>query len=213
MATEMVLIPKSAYDRWAKEQNQGQANKKTEVKEKKLDDSTQAADDNEGSSKDSEAVVKPSKEVDKVSGSDNDNANSTYPANGESSKASIPPNVEGKNNNRDEHQEISAIIELFPKNYRLYAKRLLVYIKKKGGNILGWNDKDKTLIYKGNAVTGSDIIELINHIFKTNAAPPTGIDAFRKGLTEISVPKVYLKPYLLKPPGVAKSVKKKWAKY
>ena len=198
----MVLIPKAAYERWAAENSKGQAEKKSTSKEVGANvDHT--PDDTEGPSKQGIKTPTPVSN-DAVAGDKL----------GDVKNKSLPPvGADQKNDNMGDNQEMTAIIETFPKNYRLYAKRLLVYIKTKGANILEWNNTDKTLIYRGNIVTGSDIIELVNYIFKTNAAPPAGIDAFRKGLAEISVPKAYLKPYLLKPPGVVPSGKKKWIKY
>ena len=111
-------------------------------------------------------------------------------------------------------QVAANLIEQFPENYRFYAKRLLLYIKRHGRSVLGWSDADNSLVYRANPVTGSNIVALINHIFKTNRKAPTGIDRFNKGMAEIKVPKAYLKPYLLKPPGIVKKTKKtKWLKY
>ena len=105
------------------------------------------------------------------------------------------------------------LIEKFPDNYRFYAKRLLIYIRKHGSSVLEWGDKDNVIKYKGITVEGSSIIDLINHVFKTNSRPPQGSDRFKRGLKEIKVPKVYLKPYLLKLPDASNKIKKKWLKY
>jgi hypothetical protein len=121
----------------------------------------------------------------------------------------VPPST-----NNDTYKTVSSdLIDKFPVNYRLYAKRLLQYIKKNGGDIITWKNDDTTLIYRGLAQLDTDIIELVNYIFKTNARKPKGLDAFNIGLKEIKTPKAYLKPYLLRPPGITKSMKKKWVKY
>jgi hypothetical protein len=106
-----------------------------------------------------------------------------------------------------------SLVEQFPENYRLYAKRLLGYIRKHGSSILGWIDNDNTLLYRETAVTGTNIVDLIIHQFKTNSSPPKGNERFKKGLSELKVPKAYLKPYLLKPPTVTNKLKKSWLKY
>ena len=106
-----------------------------------------------------------------------------------------------------------SLVEQFPENYRLYAKRLLGYIRKHGTSILGWIDNDNTLLYRETAVTGTNIVDLIIHQFKTNSSPPKGNERFKKGLSELKVPKAYLKPYLLKPTTVTNKLKKSWLKY
>jgi hypothetical protein len=192
MATEMVLIPKAAYERWAREQSQGQSITDVERNQHDVKSDVMTTQDLSTSSKAGDTTRT-------IEGSE---------------KTKETPTVESvQKDNKGEHQDIKAIIETFPKNYRLYAKRLLIYIRKNGPNILEWSDTDKTVIYRGEVVNGSDINELINYIFKTNAPKPTGLDTFRKGMTEINVPQAYLKPYLLKPPGVSKTIKKKWVKY
>ena len=178
MATEMVLVPKSVYERWNGDRTEG------------------GSDGNLTPASGSEShkiVSKPNSGGDKATGDVSTDTDG-------SKKETLPTSGEGvKNDNKGDHEDISAIIETFPKNYRLYAKRLLVYIKKNGTDILEWGNDDKVVIYKGKTVNGSDIIELINYIFKTNAPKPKGLDTFRKGMDEIKVPMAYLKPYLLKP--------------
>ena len=107
----------------------------------------------------------------------------------------------------------SSLIEQFPENYRLYAKRLLGYIRKHGSSVIGWIDNENTFLYRETAVTGSNIVDLVIHLFKTNSSPPKGNERFKKGLTELKVPKAYLKPYLLKPPAISNKIKKSWLKY
>ena len=118
-----------------------------------------------------------------------------------------------ENNKYNDGENIEDMIDDFPLNYRLYAKRLLKYINKNGGDVIRWKNEDNTLIYRGIPQLGTDIIELVNYIFKTNSRKPKGIDSFNIGLKEIKTPKAYLKPYLLRPPGIPKSIKKKWVKY
>ena len=176
MATEMVLIPKTTYERL----REGMAVAKTDVVEK--DESEQVPD-------------KPHDETATIS-------------------SDAPPD---KNVNQLPQAKASklyvTLVEQFPENYRLYAKRLLGYIKKHGSSVLGWNDNDNTLIYRDSLVTGSNIVDLINHLFKTNSNPPRGNERFKKGLTELKVPKAYLKPYLLNPPSTSDKIKKTWLKY
>ena len=207
MATEMVLIPKSTYERWQGDQVSdiaGDNEKQGDVKKSLNTD-------------DSSGVITPepvssNSSVKKYGETVKDHTYSDV-AEGEM-KETLPPSVDGvKNDNMGENQDVLAIVDSFPKNYRLYAKRLLIYIKKSGRDILEWDGENKIVAYKGQAVKGSDIIELINYIFKTSSPKPKGLDIFRKGLAEIRVPKAYLKPYLLKPMGVSKNIKKKWVKY
>lgn len=105
-----------------------------------------------------------------------------------------------------------SINEQLPTKYRLYGKRLLEYIKKYGKNILGWNDKGM-VIYQGSVISKSDIIVLIKYIFKGKGDQPHGLKDFRRGLKEIRTPKVFLKPFLLQPPGIPNNIKKNWRKY
>jgi hypothetical protein len=104
------------------------------------------------------------------------------------------------------------IIEKFPRQYRLYAKRLLEYITKNGLNTISW-DNDASFIYKGVLMKDTNIVDLVKHIFKRIGSPPKGIKKFKKGLDIIRMPKVFLKPFLIKPPGVPSKVKKNWITY
>ena len=203
----MVLIPKSAYERW-------QSDQRTVVNgDHQKDDGTKKSHNTD----DSGGVIKPQPLSSKgsVKTSDETSKDDKYNQHNETGvKETLPASVDDlKNDNTGGNQDISAIVDAFPKNYRLYAKRLLTYIKRSGRDILEWDSENKIVAYRGVPVKGSDIIELINYIFKTSSPKPAGLDTFRKGLTEISVPKAYLKPYLLKPMGVPKSIKKKWVKY
>jgi hypothetical protein len=207
MATEMVLIPKSAYERWRSDQvieTAGDIDKKDEAKKSLNTDDTSGVKAPDPVS--SNGRVKTSD----VSGKDHKYADV---ADGEVKETLAPPLNGVKNDNTGENQDVLAMVEAFPKNYRLYAKRLLIYIKKSGAGILEWDGEKKVVVYRGKPVKGSDIIELINYIFKTSSPKPVGLDTFRKAMAEISVPKAYLKPYLLTPMGVSKKIKKKWAKY
>jgi hypothetical protein len=104
------------------------------------------------------------------------------------------------------------IIDQFQSKYRLYATRLLEYIVKKGENKLSWDDEGR-VIYNDVVMNDSNIVDLVQHIFKRIGSPPKGIKKFRKALAEIRVPKVFLKPFLIKPPGVPSKVKKNWITY
>ena len=105
------------------------------------------------------------------------------------------------------------LLHKFTPDYRLYAKRLLVYIKKHGSDVLSWTDDDYALVSKGKKVEGSDVTELIMHLFGVNIEQPIGLQLFMKGMEAIRVPKAFLKPYMLKPPGTPKSIKNNWIKY
>ena len=107
------------------------------------------------------------------------------------------------------------IANQLPDRYRLYGKRLLEYIKKHGGDTIGW-DANNGLIYQGIELPDADIIVLLEHIFKDKKKKgdnPPAIKEFKKALNEIRTPKALLKPYLLKPPGISKDMKKNWKKY
>jgi hypothetical protein len=96
--------------------------------------------------------------------------------------------------------------------FKLYGKRILHYMKKHGKDIVGWNDKGM-LIYQGVFRPKTNIITLIEYIFKGKGDPPTGIKVFRRALKEIRTPKAFLKPFLFKPPGIPDHMKKNWTKY
>lgn len=183
----MVLIPKTAYDRWIA-----------------------SKDSDRGSNEDTAQVAVESQVKDDINDSNTPHPSSTATdtvnnAKVTSSERALQGAVSG---------EISSsnVIDKFPYKYKLYAKRLLAFIKKHGAGIVEWND-DGTFVYRGSAVEGSDIAELIIHLFKTNRLSPTGLSQFRKCLDKIRVPKAFIKPYLLKPPGTPANIKKKWVKY
>ena len=192
MATEMVLIPKSTYDEW----------KKRGVKD--LEEKEEVPQDN---------AVKKSN-YNGISKASRDDEMDTFKKSNEPIDIKKKMNQDVMENNKDNDGEnIEDMIDDFPLNYRLYAKRLLKYIKKNGGDVITWKNEDNTLIYRGMPQIGTDIIELVNYIFKTNSRKPKGIDSFNIGLKEIKTPKAYLKPYLLRPPGIPKSIFFKWVKY
>ena len=60
---------------------------------------------------------------------------------------------------------------------------------------------------------GTDIIDMIEHIFKKSKKKPNGYNQFKRGLVEIKVPKPFLKPSLLNPPGIPSAIKKNWKQY
>jgi hypothetical protein len=197
MATEMVLIPKSTYEQWKADQENDNLNpQNTQLTTAKAggynDESkdTHAEDfkDNIHTPNDSERDVGVTKSSEVVTDAQSPAAN-------------------------DNFRQLDVMLKKFPENYRLYARRLLKYIDKNGTDVLAWGRDDNTLIYGGNVIEGTNIIDLITHIFKTNSPPPKGVDLLRKGMVKIKVPKAYLKPYLLKPPGIQKKIKKDWIKY
>ena len=180
MATEMVLIPKSTYERLH-----------TIVKRDTQDTVTSNEPDNNiNGDKDTPNTKRPS------SNDDIDNSD------GVGDQKRLKPDTIS-----------SLLIEQFPESYRFYAKRLLGYIRKNGDSVLGWDDNNNTLLYRDNSVEGSNIVDLINHLFKTNSPKPKGNDMFMKGMVEVKVPKGYMKPYILKPPRISNKIKKSWLKY
>ena len=141
MATEMVLIPKSTYDAWKK------SGDKIAGTDRKTSHYTET-----GNKLQEEAIETLKKthedtkdnDIDKLSAKKNDSQH-------------IDTDM------------LEDMLDEFPLNYRLYAKRLLQYIKKSGGDVITWKNDDTTLIYRGTPQVGSDIIELVNYIFKTNS--------------------------------------------
>ena len=104
------------------------------------------------------------------------------------------------------------IITHFGRRYRFYAERLLRYIIKNGLDKVSWNAQ-RQLLYNGVVKPGTDIVLIVEYIFKGVGNIPKGVKQFRKALNEINVPKVFLKTFLLKPPGIARKVKKNWITY
>jgi hypothetical protein len=191
MATEMVLIPKAAYERLQLSDNKLELDTNMEVGHNAKSDNNEKLDIMDASSSSS---------------------SSSSSRHEEEAAGQVIHENDNKNNDDNDNVAIS-MIELFPPKYKLYAKRLLTYIKRHGGKVMAWNDDDNALIYNGSKVEGSDIVELITHLFKSNRPAPVGTHQFRKGSDKIRVPKAFLKPYMLKPPGMPKSIKNKWVKY
>jgi hypothetical protein len=104
------------------------------------------------------------------------------------------------------------IMVKFTPKYSLYAKRLLEYIAKNGHDKLSW-ESSGMMIYNGSIIRGTDMVSLVRYIFNKIGTAPKGMKQFRQGLNEIRTPKVYLKPFLLKPPGIPSNVKKNWMTY
>ena len=188
----MVLIPKAAYEKWVMSENS------VEMKNDK-EELPHGSDKNDIVANGSDdASPPPSEDTKDADGYDSDD------------DAPIAKQLE----DNDKHYLVPfTLIERMPSKYRLYGKRLLSYIKRHGGEKMGWDDDDDALMYKGSKIEGSDIIELIMHVFKSNRTPPLGIKQFMKASDEIRVPKSFFKPYVLKPPGMPKSIKNKWLKY
>ena len=209
MATEMVLIPKTTYDRvMGTSAKQDQippvevqrdelfANKNIESKhepEEANSLSKNSKDQHERGQFESMATSSPT-----FSSSDKDNVTSADDDKESVDDLYIPTNI----------------IEKFSERDQLYAKRLLSFIKKHGGKTLNWDDNDNAVVYNGESIIGSDIVELVQHLYKeSHKSTPKGMKQFRKGLKEIGTPKAFIKPYLLKPPGISANIKKKWVKY
>jgi hypothetical protein len=197
MATEMVLIPKTTYERLqlsdkVKENGTFIDNKDLQPQTASLSSSSVAAPPPAAAGEQAGSPHPPST---------NFSANLTQVSDNDKIAAS-------------ENETIaSTLLDKFKPSFRLYAKRLLIYIKKHGGNILEWTDDDNAFVYKGHKVEGSNIYQLIMHVFRTNRHPPSGVKQFIKAVGEIRVPKAFLKPYMLKPPGIPKSIKNKWIRY
>lgn len=214
MATEMILVPKTRYERLTDKEKEYQEKVSyyttllrdnginfAEPKTKQRD----TADSNETSP--NSGVV----ELEKVSNSGKDGKKMIDADSGSTGSAKYAKKKRASSNavKYPSHMKIS---EKLPSKYRLYGKRLLEYIKKHAKNILGWNDKG-VIIYRGRVVPKTDIIELVKYIFAGKGVPPTGIKDFKRALKEIRMPKVFLKPNLLQPPGIPIDVKKNWKKY
>ena len=184
----MVLIPKSTYDRWM---------------HSKDGDSLEVSKQQEGPpnmTKEEEEEVPTHK--------DNSEAKEL------DERTTLPP-ADDDESAADDKFVSSAIIDKLPVKHRLYGKRLLSYIRKHGKNVLKWED-DGTLIYEDGVVEGSDITDLIKYLFsnkKKKVKTPVGMQQFRKGMEKIRVPKAFMKPFLLKPPGIPANIKKNWVKY
>ena len=195
----MVLIPKAAYDRWAISKDNSNGINLQEQEEDHIESDVQSQVKDKINDSNGHVVDEGNNNVKLATSDDTDNNVKVT-----SSDRALP---------RKTASEISSnIIDKFPYKYKLYAKRLLAFIKKNGAGIVEWND-DGTFLYRGSPVEGSNITELIIHLFKTNRAAPKGVKQFRKGLDKIRVPKAFIKPYLLKPPGTPDNIKKKWVQY
>jgi hypothetical protein len=201
MATEMVLVPKSTYDRWMSPPHDNHQKDVVSKKEREYGDQVKTQGNSDLDMDDSENNL--SDTIEGEDGGDKEMASSSSSEKSDGSKSKEQSNFKDISFN---------ILTKFPDEYKLYAKRLLSFIKKHGIGVLDWNEDD-VLLYKGDTVTGSDISQLIIHLFKTNRAPPRGMKQFREGLNKIRVPKAFIKPYLLKPPGIPHNIKKKWLKY
>lgn len=192
----MVLVPRVRYEKLLADDKEYKAN--TSIDDKTLNErdgrtsdpdvSTKKTDSNESSDEKKEETTDDSGDLKK----NDDQGDDSKPKNQTSSPTDI--------------------VMQFPQKYQLYAKRLLGYIKKNGGFILGW-DNEGRIVYNGVVLDGTNIKTLVQHIFKSKGPPPKGIKKFRKALNEIRVPKVFLKPFFLKPPGVPDKIKKNWIKY
>jgi hypothetical protein len=196
MATEMVLVPNTRYD--------SLITKEQEYDKKVLYYETLLLEKGAASTHHSTAKT-------------SDHSNEVGP-----DKASVTEPNDTKHVDDDDNDDKSpidskqhspmSIIDQFRTHYQLYGKRLLEYVKRKGGSIISWRDNG-VIIYKGQAIIGSHIITLVEYIFKRRGSTPSGIKQFRRAMREISVPKAYLKPFLLNLPGIPDQIKKNWTKY
>jgi hypothetical protein len=211
MATEMVLVPKNRYE---------QLNSDDKLYQDKINYYITMLRDNGIN------FTEPLKDV--KTPALNDDENVSAKADAEDVQVAGPPmkdpdtGVKGK----EEHTEVNGvdwsnavvtaspmdIVSKLPEKHRLYGKRLLEYIKKHGQNIVGWSE-DGELIYHGKIMAKTNIVPLVGYIFKSDGKPPHGLKDFKKSLKEIRTPKSFLKPFLLKPPGIPKNIKNNWTRY
>lgn len=77
------------------------------------------------------------------------------------------------------------IIASIPETYRKDARKLLHMLE----NVISYDNGTKEIIYKGNRVPGSSIVDLLHDtVSKTKKAPPIGIEVFRKAMEDANVP-------------------------
>ena len=209
MATEMILVPKTRYEKMAsddKEYHNKLGYYTTLLRDNGIDFNDQS--DITDNAIDSDSMNKQQSSKPPVK-ADNDVGGNEMVEKVESSSSS---KSEDYVNSSLRGQSPMDIVTQLPEKYRLYGKRLLAYINKNGKNILGWTASG-LLIYRGVDIAKTDIIALVSHIFKSNTQPPNGIKQFKKALKEIRTPKVFLKPFLLTPPGIPNKIKKNWTTY
>lgn len=75
-----------------------------------------------------------------------------------------------------------------PKNLRRKAESLFTFLTSRGGDLIRWNNSGN-LIYKGDLISDSNIIDLIRDaLFVKSSHSPVGQRQFYEALKEIQVP-------------------------
>jgi hypothetical protein len=212
MATEMVLVPKTRYEKLLTDDKDHVD--KVRYYETLLNNNGIGQDNSKSAAEGAGPVEnKPVKETPTINDDNNEQNGATVTTNDDTVKLGvIGENKSLIHTNKPIEPPLDSIIERFPRKYRFYAKRLLAYIVKNGLKTITW-DAAGTLTYNGAVLRDTNIVDIVKHVFKSIGTPPKGIKQFRKGLSEIRVPKIFLKPFLLKPPGIPDQVKKNWKKY
>ena len=103
-----------------------------------------------------------------------------------------PPSPRGA-----EEDEFADLEDLVPKTSLLRARRLLRFIKLRGGR-LTWNPSTKQLLVHGRPVAGSNVLDLAVHFSneprtKKRMPTPIGYDRFAEGLRDLNVPRQMVK--------------------
>ncbi|GBO00331.1 hypothetical protein AVEN_26817-1 [Araneus ventricosus] len=84
------------------------------------------------------------------------------------------------------------ILESAPKNLKSNTRNILNYLKN-SQDLMRWTPKGE-LIYKGNNVKNSNVLDLIKSLQTSfNKAHPPGFDMFLQGLSEMNFPKSFIK--------------------
>jgi hypothetical protein len=88
---------------------------------------------------------------------------------------------------------LAAPVETIPQRYRSKASRILRLLKDSG--VGTWSKESNEFIYKGQAVPGSNIYDLLYHTTVPNQRPlPEGIHQFVNALNESNVPHLLRAP-------------------
>jgi hypothetical protein len=206
MATEMVLVPRIRYEKMLLDDTAYK--EKAERYETLIKDKGMPLNNDGDSAMDEEPTIL----SDTTKGVQETDQNATVESVASEGERGEQRSVSSGSQNKFLTPPPMDIVVQFAQKYQLYAKRLLAYIKRNGGNILGW-DNEGHVVQHGKVMADTDIKTLIEYIFKSKGQPPKGIKTFRKALSEIRVPKGFLKPFLLKPPGIPSKVKKNWITY
>jgi hypothetical protein len=151
MATEMVLIPKARYERFINgdKELQDKVNYYEELLEKKKSNDNDNNEDSVSMSTDKSGTS--ANVLAKVKSHGSDTADARTPIKTISNPSIYPSPL--------------TIFNQFDPKFTIYGKRLLGYIKKYGSNVLGWDD-DAIILYKDRGMDGTNIVDMIEHIFK-----------------------------------------------